>query len=94
MCRTAQMRWLHDFITEVACCLKLRWESKVKGVNKCRVLVEGRIVPAMFIEDGRDGFLKCKSNIFSLVGGGPCEMVHRPNPPKSGHDRNRSLKSK
>ena len=29
ICLIAQVRWLHDFIIEMACCLKLRWESKV-----------------------------------------------------------------
>ena len=45
------MRWLHEFITEMACCLKLRWESKVTP-RSFRVVEEGRVVPAMFIEDG------------------------------------------
>ena len=51
ICLIAQMRWLHDFITEMACCLKLRWDSKVTP-RSFRVVEEGRVVPAMFIEDG------------------------------------------
>ena len=52
------MRWLHDFIIEMVCCLKLRWESKVMPRN-FRVAEEGRIVPVMIIEDEGDRFLRC-----------------------------------
>ena len=48
----ARMRWLHDLIIEVACCLKLMWESKVTPRSFRVVEEEGRVVPAMFIEDG------------------------------------------
>ena len=43
------MRWLHDFIIEMACCLKLRWESKVT-LSSFRVIEEeeGRIIPDHF----------------------------------------------
>ena len=41
------------FFIKVACCLKMRWESKVTLRKNFRI-VEGRIVPAMFIEDGRE----------------------------------------
>ena len=41
------MRWLHDFIVEMACCLKLRRESKVT-LRSFRVLEEGRIMPDHF----------------------------------------------
>ena len=44
ICRIAQMRWLQDFIIEVACYLKLRWDSKVTP-RSFRV-EEGRIAPA------------------------------------------------
>ena len=54
ICLIAQMRWLHDFITEMACCLKLRWESKVTLRSFRVVEEEGIVVPAMFIEDGGD----------------------------------------
>ena len=47
------MRWLQDFITEVACCLKLRWESKLTP-RSFRAVEEGRRMLAMFIEDGRE----------------------------------------
>ena len=59
ICLIAQMRWLHDFITEMACCLKLSWESKVTPRSFRVVEEEGRVVPAMFIEDGGDRFLRC-----------------------------------
>ena len=52
------MRWLHDLIIEVACCLKLRWESKATP-KSFRVVEEGRIVPAMFIEDGGEILEAC-----------------------------------
>ena len=41
------MRWLHDFIIEMACCLKLRRESKVT-LSSFRVIEEGRIMPDHF----------------------------------------------
>ena len=41
------------------CCLKLSWESKVTPRSFRVVEEEGRVVPAMFIEDGGDRFLRC-----------------------------------
>ena len=53
------MRWLKDFITEALRCLKPRWESKVTPRSFRVVDEEGRVVPAMFIEDEGDRFLRC-----------------------------------
>ena len=57
--RIAQMKWLQDFVIEEACCLKLRWESTLMPRSFRVVEEEGRVVPAMFIEDGGERFLRC-----------------------------------
>ena len=47
------MRWLHDFITEMTCYLRLRGESKVTLGSFREVEEEGgRVVLTMFIDDG------------------------------------------
>ena len=55
-------------IIEMTCCLKLRWESKVTPRSFRIVEEEGRVVLAMFIEDGGDRFLRCVGVLWISAG--------------------------